>query len=72
MEKETVCGHRVVVVGGGVAGLEVATALAHRWRRKKSAFSVTLIDRDSTHIWKPMLHKIAAGTSIASQQQTAY
>lgn len=65
-------GHRVVVVGGGVAGLEVATALARRWRRRAAAPSVTLLDRDSSHIWKPMLHRIAAGTSNATQQQTSY
>ncbi|SFW21195.1 NAD(P)/FAD-dependent oxidoreductase [Nitrosovibrio sp. Nv17] len=67
-------GNRIVVVGGGVAGLEIATALGRRGRRRQAgeAASVVLVDRDSVHVWKPMLHTIAAGTSDVSQQQTAY
>ncbi|PWF23994.1 NAD(P)/FAD-dependent oxidoreductase [Corticimicrobacter populi] len=63
--------HRVVIVGGGVAGLEVASTLG-RLARGRRRFEVTLVDRDSAHIWKPMLHTIAAGTSDISQQQTTY
>lgn len=63
--------HRVVIAGGGVAGLEVASTLG-RLARDKRRFEVTLVDRDSAHIWKPMLHTIAAGTSDISQQQTTY
>jgi NADH dehydrogenase len=33
---------------------------------------VALIDRDFAHVWKPMLHTIAAGTHDISQQQTPY
>lgn len=40
--------------------------------RQSDAPSVTLIDRDSAHVWKPMLHTIAAGTRDISQQQTTY
>jgi NADH dehydrogenase len=68
--------HRVVVVGGGVAGLEIATALGRRfrgeWQRHGEGPSVTLVDHDTAHVWKPMLHTIAAGTSDISQQQTPY
>jgi NADH dehydrogenase len=54
-----------------VAGLEIASALARRWRRPGTP-TVTLVDRDSAHVWKPMLHMIAAGTRDVSQQQTPY
>lgn len=64
--------HRLVIIGGGVAGLEIASSLARRWRRRPGAPSITLIDRDSSHVWKPMLHMIAAGTRHVSQQQTPY
>ncbi|WP_175907901.1 MULTISPECIES: NAD(P)/FAD-dependent oxidoreductase [Burkholderia] len=63
---------KIVIVGGGVAGLEIATSLGRRWRRDPHALSVMLVDRDSAHVWKPMLHTIAAGTRDLSQQQTPY
>ena len=65
-------GHRarIVVVGGGVAGLEVATALGKL--KSESIDTVTLVDSDSAHVWKPMLHTIAAGTRDLAQQQTTY
>lgn len=68
--------HRIVIVGGGVAGLEIASTLGRRWRRQRRkhhpAPTITLIDRDFAHVWKPMLHTIAAGTRDISQQQTTY
>ena len=63
-------GARIVVVGGGVAGLEIATALGKG--RTEAIGSVTLVDSDSAHVWKPMLHTIAAGTRDLAQQQTTY
>lgn len=66
---------RVVIVGGGVAGLELASTLGRQWRNtgKRAPFpAVTLVDSDTAHVWKPMLHTIAAGTSDISQQQTFY
>ncbi|BDA61769.1 FAD-dependent oxidoreductase [Shewanella xiamenensis] len=63
---------RIVIVGGGVAGLEIASTLGRRWRRRKDGPSITLVDSDSAHVWKPMLHTIAAGTRDISQQQTTY
>lgn len=63
---------RIIVVGGGIAGLEIATALGRKWSRRQGAPSVMLIDRDSAHVWKPMLRTIAAGTRDISWQQTPY
>lgn len=60
--------HELVVIGGGVAGMEIASTLA----RKQDSLKITLIDRESAHVWKPMLHTIAAGTRDISQQQTSY
>lgn len=60
---------RIVVVGGGVSGLQIATQLGGRF---KNVGMVTLVDSDSAHVWKPMLHTIAAGTRDVSQQQTTY
>ena len=65
----------IVVVGGGVAGLEIASALGRLRRKQRGAAQmppITLIDRDSAHVWKPMLHTIAAGTRDIGEQQTTY
>ncbi len=61
--------HNLVIVGGGVAGLDIATHLAGK-RAHGRRLNVTLIDRETAYVWKPMLHTIAAGTSEASAQQT--
>ncbi len=53
--------HRVVVVGGGAAGLELATWLGHRLGKRKAA-SITLVDRSRIHVWKPLLHELASGS----------
>ncbi|GEP04988.1 NAD(P)/FAD-dependent oxidoreductase [Methylobacterium oxalidis] len=53
--------HRIVVVGGGAAGLQLATKLGDKLGRRRKAH-VTLVDRARTHIWKPLLHEVAAGS----------
>ena len=63
--------YRLVVVGGGVAGLEIATRLAGK-RTGAQHLSVTLIDREPAYVWKPMLHTIAAGTVDAGLQETVF
>jgi NADH:ubiquinone reductase (H+-translocating) len=52
---------RIVVVGGGAGGLELVTRLGNRLGRRGRA-SITLVERARTHIWKPLLHSIAAGS----------
>ena len=53
--------HRIIVVGGGAGGLELVTRLGDKLGRRKLA-DVTLIDKSRAHLWKPLLHEVAAGT----------
>ena len=62
--------HHIVVVGGGIAGLAIASKLSRTAGR--TPIAVTLIDREPAYVYKPMLHAIAAGTSDFSQQETNY
>ncbi|PPD47151.1 MAG: FAD-dependent oxidoreductase [Methylobacter sp.] len=52
---------KIVIVGGGAGGLELAISLGNKLANKGLA-EVTLLDASSTHIWKPLLHEVAAGT----------
>src|SRR5262249_22584023 len=52
--------HRIIVVGGGAGGLELVTRLGDTLGRSGVA-DVTLIDKSRTHLWKPLLHDVAAG-----------
>ena len=62
---------RVVIVGGGIAGLELAT-LASRKSVGRPPIKVTLIDRSLSHVWKPMLHAFAAGTVRHDHDRIAF
>src|SRR5512134_2115202 len=53
--------HRIVIVGGGAGGIELATRLGDTLGRKNRA-RITLIDHSRTHLWKPLLHEFAAGS----------
>jgi NADH dehydrogenase len=63
--------HQIVIVGGGSAGLELATTLGRKLGKKKLA-DVVLIDPSRTHIWKPLLHEVAAGTLDSSDDELEY
>ncbi|MEQ9885536.1 NAD(P)/FAD-dependent oxidoreductase [Pectobacterium zantedeschiae] len=52
---------KIVIVGGGAGGLELATSLGHKLGRKKKA-DITLVDRNHSHLWKPLLHEVATGS----------
>ena len=50
--------HRIVIIGGGAGGLELATRLGDRLGphgMRGGRAEITLVDRSRTHIWKPML-----------------
>ena len=63
--------HRVVIVGGGAGGLELATRLGDSLGRRGLA-DITLIDRGRTHVWKPKLHEIAAGSMDMAAHEVSY
>ncbi|HEV2008586.1 MAG TPA: NAD(P)/FAD-dependent oxidoreductase [Burkholderiales bacterium] len=63
--------HHIVIVGGGAGGLELATRLGDTLGRKERAL-ITLIDRMRTHLWKPLLHEVAAGSMDPDQHQLDY
>ena len=61
---------KILIVGGGAAGLELATYLGHKLGKTGLA-EVTLLDATSTHIWKPLLHEVASGT-LAEAEEIEY
>ncbi len=60
-----------MVVGGGAGGLELATRLGDSLGKSKKA-EITLIDSTRTHMWKPLLHEIAAGSMNPDKHQLEY
>jgi NADH:ubiquinone reductase (H+-translocating) len=68
--------HRFIVVGGGAGGLELATRLGDRYGTHKGGREpralVTLVDRYPTHIWKPLLHEVAAGSMDPFTQELEF
>lgn len=62
---------KVVIVGGGAGGLELATRLGDKYGRK-GKLEVTLIERNRTHVWKPKLHEIAAGSMDIAAHEVDY
>ncbi|HTQ75513.1 MAG TPA: NAD(P)/FAD-dependent oxidoreductase [Burkholderiales bacterium] len=63
--------HQIIIVGGGAGGLELATRAGDRFGRKGRA-AVTLVDMNETHLWKPLLHEVAAGSMDIHAHQLDY
>ena len=63
--------HHIVIIGGGAGGLELATQLGDSFAKSKWV-KITLVDQNLTHIWKPLLHEIAAGTLNPSVEEINY
>jgi len=62
---------KIVIVGGGAGGLELATKLGNTVGKKKKA-EITLVDQHLTHVWKPLLHEIASGTMDSQTDDVQY
>jgi NADH dehydrogenase len=63
--------HHILVAGGGAAGLELVTKLGDTLGKRGEA-RITLVDRARTHLWKPLLHSVAAGSLRRSQHELNY
>jgi NADH dehydrogenase len=63
--------HHIVIVGGGAGGLELATRLGDTLGRRKRAL-ITLVDASRTHLWKPLLHQVAAGSMDLNDHELDY
>src|ERR1700680_2635693 len=72
-ERTTQPMHRIVIFGGGAGGLPLATALGDKLGdKKKGRADITLVDRFETHLWKPLLHEVAAGRMDAAAHDVDY
>ena len=63
--------HRIVIVGGGAGGLELATRLGDTLGKRRLAM-ITLVDQSRTHLWKPLLHQVAAGSMDFNDHELDY
>src|SRR5919106_4585249 len=63
--------HHIVIVGGGAGGLQLATKLGNKLGKRGRA-AITLIDIAPAHLWKPLLHEVAAGTLNSSEDELNY
>ena len=63
--------HRIVIVGGGAGGLELATRLGDTLGKRRQA-DIVLIDCARSHLWKPKLHEIAAGSMDPGAHELDY
>jgi NADH dehydrogenase len=61
---------QIVVVGGGAGGLELVTRLGRTLSHHEH--DIILVDRNASHIWKPLLHEVAAGSLDANLDEVGY
>jgi len=61
---------QIVVVGGGAGGLELVRRLGARYGRARH--DIILVEKSRTHIWKPLLHEVAAGSLDANLDEVGY
>src|ERR1700755_2242851 len=59
---------KMLVVGGGAGGLELACKLGRRFGAER----IALVDAKLFHVWKPSLHEVAAGTLDIHQEGLSY
>ncbi|TDK66097.1 NAD(P)/FAD-dependent oxidoreductase [Sapientia aquatica] len=62
---------QIVIVGGGAGGLELAVRLGKKLGKSKKA-RIVLVDASPTHLWKPLLHQVAAGTMDSHADKREY
>lgn len=70
-EAKEVGRHRIVIVGGGAGGLELAVRLGRKLGKSGKA-EIVLVDAARTHLWKPLLHQVAAGTLNSRGDEVEY
>ncbi|MBN2606993.1 MAG: NAD(P)/FAD-dependent oxidoreductase [Thiotrichales bacterium] len=68
---ETASLSKIVIVGGGAGGLELATRLGRKLGRTNQA-KITLIDPNRIHLWKPLLHEVVAGSLDTGIEALSY
>ncbi len=61
---------QIVVAGGGAGGLELVARLGAKFGR--GDYDIILLERNRTHIWKPLLHEVAAGSLDANLDEVGY
>ena len=61
---------QIVVVGGGAAGLGLVRKLAAKYSHE--THDIVLIEKNRTHVWKPLLHEVAAGSMDANADEVGY
>jgi NADH dehydrogenase len=63
--------HPIVVVGGGAGGLELATRAGNTLGKSGQA-QIVLVEKARTHLWKPLLHAVAAGSMDPAEHELNY